>query len=944
MGMTATTGNLARFAVAPADDRDLLATSGLLDELSYRRRAGLSHDTDALTHYLQYGWLQGIEPRDGFEGEFLLPYYEAAGRSGPPALTWLELSVLRGRRAPMNRAEAESLASKIRDSAFFDAEAYARGLRTGIDPAVHYAVIGELLGWRPSQKFDPVFYLERYVDIAQACVSPLDHYIYFGQREGRRGIPAADRLRFPPLPNRQKPTVLIVVHEASRTGAPVLGWNIARRLAESYNVVSVLLRGGALEDDFSAVSAATVEPLAWDDWHPTEISRIAERLVACYRPIYAIANSIETALLVPALARLGVPSVALVHEFTAAYVRPLNKIREVMDWATHVVFPAHVVAESSYGTVPALAQRRGVHLLRQGRVELPGTHDEKGEAAAKGDLIGDLATRVRPADAADSFVVLGVGTVHLRKGVDLFLAAAATARRLAPHLLFRFVWIGDGYDPVADNGYSSYLAEQIVRSDLPETVALLNPVEDLDPAFASADVFFMCSRLDPQPNVAIEALTRGMPTVCFDGAGGTAEILSADPETRALVVPYMDAHSAAEVICRLASDPVARAAMVKATARVAASAYDMEAYVRQVDEWGLAAAAALRTEDLQTLVDAKVIDPDLALPNGAMAPGAFGVERHVLHQWTVVGTSLDQTSNPHFRRPCAGFHPQVYARAHPDVCGDGGENPLAHWLRAGRPSGRWSRRVFSPLDALRESASVRLALHAHFYYVLHAGELAARLAGNVTRCDLFLSTDTNTKAAQLRTAFAGHAGTVNIRVMPNRGRDIGPFLTGFAPEIVSGGYDVFGHVHAKQSTGVEAAMGDLWREFLWENLIGGEYPMLDVAASAFAAEQDMGLLIAEDPHLVGWDENRAIAETLAVRMGLDLPLDDFFDFPLGNMFWARPSALAPLLALDLAWDDYPAEPIANDGTLMHALERMSPYSARVAGLSVAGLRAPGTTW
>ena len=102
--------------------------------------------------------------------------------------------------------------------------------------------------------------------------------------------------------------------------------------------------------------------------------------------------------------------------------------------------------------------------------------------------------------------------------------------------------------------------------------------------------------------------------------------------------------------------------------------------------------------------------------------------------------------------------------------------------------------------------------------------------------------------------------------------------------------------------------------------------------------------MAEDPHLVGWDENRAIAETLAVRMGVGLPLDDFFDFPLGNMFWARPNALAPLLALDLSWDDYPAEPVANDGTLMHALERLSPYAAQVAGLSVAGVRVPGTTW
>ena len=119
---------------------------------------------------------------------------------------------------------------------------------------------------------------------------------------------------------------------------------------------------------------------------------------------------------------------------------------------------------------------------------------------------------------------------------------------------------------------------------------------------------------------------------------------------------------------------------------------------------------------------------------------------------------------------------------------------------------------------------MRLALHAHFYFVLSARDLAARLARNGTRCDLFLSTDTSAKAAHLQTAFASHGGTVEIRVMPNRGRDIGPLLTGFAREIGSGGYDVFGHVHGKQSLSVDAAMGDLWREFLWENLIGGAYP------------------------------------------------------------------------------------------------------------------------
>ena len=332
------------------------------------------------------------------------------------------------------------------------------------------------------------------------------------------------------------------------------------------------------------------------------------------------------------------------------------------------------------------------------------------------------------------------------------------------------------------------------------------------------------------------------------------------------------------------------------------------------------------------------------LPLRFFLVGAANLDRHTV-EWAVVGTSLDQVSNPHFRRPCAGFHPQVYAQAHPDACVGGNANPLAHWLRAGRPSGPWSRQVFSPLDTLsRAPAPVRVALHAHFYHVLSARDLAARLGGNHTRCDLFLSTDASAKAEHLRTAFAGHGDTVRIRVMPNRGRDIGPLLTGFAREIVSGGYDVLGHVHGKQSLSVDAGTGNLWREFLWENLIGGSYPMLDVVAAAFATQPDLGLMMAEDPHLVGWDANRAIAETLAARMGVGLPLDDFFDFPLGNMFWARPGALAPLLALDLAWEDYPAEPLPYDGTLLHALERIVPYAAQLAGFSVAGLRVPGTTW
>src|SRR5262249_44438523 len=143
---------------------------------------------------------------------------------------------------------------------------------------------------------------------------------------------------------------------------------------------------------------------------------------------------------------------------------------------------------------------------------------------------------------------------------------------------------------------------------------------------------------------------------------------------------------------------------------------------------------------------------------------------------------------------------------------------------------------------------------------------------------------------------------------------------------------------------MDGGMGDAWRTFLWDNLIGGEHAMLDLAATAFADKPSLGLLIAEDPHLVAWNENRHVAEELAARMGITTPLDDFFDFPLGNMFWARPSALRPLLNLRLSWDDYPEEPLPYNGTILHALERLLPFVVRHANFEVAGVRAPETTW
>ena len=132
---------------------------------------------------------------------------------------------------------------------------------------------------------------------------------------------------------------------------------------------------------------------------------------------------------------------------------------------------------------------------------------------------------------------------------------------------------------------------------------------------------------------------------------------------------------------------------------------------------------------------------------------------------------------------------------------------------------------------------------------------AARLAGNP-----------DARRVEVEWAFRGYkGGSARVVVVPNRGRDIGPFLTEVGPLVQAGGYDVVCHLHGKRSLAVDGAMGDRWREFLLDTLLGGAAG-LPAVLSLFADDPGLGLVFAEDRHCVGWDKNRPVAEALAARM------------------------------------------------------------------------------
>jgi glycosyltransferase involved in cell wall biosynthesis len=478
------------------------------------------------------------------------------------------------------------LADLIRGSALFDAKTYdgaADALAQGLDPALHYVLMGERQGLKPSSAFDPVYYGKRYPDVAAWGGNRLGHYLEAGRFEGRRALSVASTLTLSVAGIKpERPTILVLIHEASRTGAPITGWNIVHRLRGQLNVVVILMREGRLEKAFGEVAQAVVGPVGNHIADPVEASSLARRLMETYRPLYAIANSAETRFLVPGLIKEAVPVVALVHEFSSRL--PAGSLQALYENATEIVFPANIVRSASEIDYPFLRLRQ-THVLPQGHSEVPRSHGVTDDLRrAEEDRI--IGSRLRPDGADGDIVVVGIGYVEWRKGIDLFIAAATAVLACQTNPPVRFVWVGDGYHSPAAMEVSSYLSEQIARSGLGGRFNLVGGVDNVECIYKNADILFLSSRLDPLPNVAIDAALHGIPVVCFAGASGIAEILASSDETRELVVPHLDVAAAATLLCSLAADRNKIRRFGDAVRAMARARFDMEAYVAKVDALG----------------------------------------------------------------------------------------------------------------------------------------------------------------------------------------------------------------------------------------------------------------------------------------------------------------------------------------------------------------------
>jgi lipopolysaccharide biosynthesis protein len=172
----------------------------------------------------------------------------------------------------------------------------------------------------------------------------------------------------------------------------------------------------------------------------------------------------------------------------------------------------------------------------------------------------------------------------------------------------------------------------------------------------------------------------------------------------------------------------------------------------------------------------------------------------------------------------------------------------------------------------------------------------------------------------------------------NRGRDISALLVACRNKILEYQYVCFVHDKKEKSDDRKEDIQN-WTEGLWENTIGSTEYIYNVK-ELFSKNERLGVLVPPNPmtdHFSyaitnTWYDNFNLTKNIAEELKLICDIsEDKPSITLGTVFWCRVDALRKLFLKKWVYEDFPDEPLAPDGTISHAIERIFAYVAQDAG-------------
>lgn len=470
---------------------------------------------------------------------------------------------------------------------------------------------------------DHEFYARTNADLAYADVNLTQHFCRHGLLEGRSPnaffspdyvaaqlnqdalvgqIPA---LTYAQSGQAQKPRLIFVSHDASRTGAPAIILRLLDMFSKSnlFECFTIFDEGGERLHEFQALSHTyQMSTSRHGQRHSDkdafdELARLFQPngMFQNNAPVCALVNSAESYRIGRTLARLGIPVVSLIHEIAAYY--PPQVFEDIVNYSKKVIFPSHFVSGAAARYCDLDTTKTTVR--GQGLLE-----DDFG---ALDKLTCRRILRENLAIEEDAFIVLNVGTMDIRKGTDMFVDIAKLfLEQSPPERPVYFLWHG------APEKEFRYAQDFVQRHDLQDKVRLMTSTPDIEQVFMGGDLFLLSARADPFPCVIHEAMACGLPVVAFRNGGGAPELIGEDCGT---IVEMGDLKAAATAIRTYVETPELCEEQGRIAKQKIANNWDYHSYFQDVYKI-VQDCAAIRPKSGWPPIAAPTAEPHLVVMRG----------------------------------------------------------------------------------------------------------------------------------------------------------------------------------------------------------------------------------------------------------------------------------------------------------------------------------------
>jgi len=236
------------------------------------------------------------------------------------------------------------------------------------------------------------------------------------------------------------------------------------------------------------------------------------------------------------------------------------------------------------------------------------------------------------------------------------------------------------------------------------------------------------------------------------------------------------------------------------------------------------------------------------------------------------------------------------------------------------------------LNNLNEKSQI--AIHVHLYYEELINEIINKTNNIPCRFDLYISIANKTIKKKIENSIKlnSKAEKFEVKLLPNKGRDILPLLIQLKNVIKN--YKYFCHIHTKKSNHI--VFGDEWRNYLYNNLIGNNEIISEILTD-FENNQKLGFIFPEPYYKIldifgiqKYDSNYKYMNFILKKLYSKYRIKiNYFDYPSGNMFWAKVNAVYQIFNFNIKF--FPKEKGQLNLTLMHGIERLWLFIVKING-------------